>query len=349
MKAASAQLLSHLQSDVTTIAVCWKMTTAAGAVSGYTSHTSDLVVSGVTYRSAQGFDPTTTQTTAGLNVDNLNVKGFLDALGITDTDVNNGVYDGASLELFLVNWADLTQGTLKLRRGFLGNVRMTRVGFEAEIRGLLERLQRQILEVYTPGCRADLGDSRCGVPLNPGVWQASTAYTARTTGDAPTGSAVRPSTPNGRHFVCTVAGTSGGSEPTWNTTLGATTTDGSVTWTAIQALTVTGTVTSVTNKRIFADSTRNEADGYFLGGLITWTSGTNATLQMEVKQFTNGTTTFELVLPMRNTIQVGDAYSVYAGCDKAWTTCRDKFGNILNFRGEPFVPQEQSAAISAIR
>jgi len=41
------------------------------------------------------------------------------------------------------------------------------------------------------------------------------------------------------YFICTTAGTGGtGAEPTWNTTAGATTTDGSVTWTCLGATSV---------------------------------------------------------------------------------------------------------------
>lgn len=281
MKSAGSSLLTHLSSEVTSVAMCWKLTTATGTVLGFTSHSTDLVVSGVTYKSAVGFTPTAIQTGAGLNVDNLDVQGVLDALGIVEADVYAGVYDGAEVEVFLVNWANLNHGIMRLRKGFLGNVKIARQGFEAEIRGLLERFQRSIVEVYTPGCRADLGDARCTVDLG--------------------------------------------------------------------AFTETGTITSVTNRRVFADTTRTEADGYFLGGLLTWTSGNNSGLSMEVKQYTLATTQFELMLPMRYTVQVGDGYSVYAGCDKAWETCRDKFNNILNFRGEPFVPQTQDMAVSSIR
>lgn len=40
-----------------------------------------------------------------------------------------------------------------------------------------------------------------------------------------------PTTRNGYYYECTTAGTTGGSEPTWSTTIGGTTVDGSVTWT----------------------------------------------------------------------------------------------------------------------
>jgi len=61
------------------------------------------------------------------------------------------------------------------------------------------------------------------------AWQASTAYTEgdyvlRTTG-------VGSENVAGLFFVCTTAGTSGGTEPTWDTTAGNTTNDGTVVWT----------------------------------------------------------------------------------------------------------------------
>ena len=46
----------------------------------------------------------------------------------------------------------------------------------------------------------------------------------------------------------------------------------------------------------------------------------------------------ELFLNMPFTIQVGDEFRVYAGCDKRLATCRDKFDNIVNMRAEPFLP-----------
>jgi uncharacterized phage protein (TIGR02218 family) len=53
-------------------------------------------------------------------------------------------------------------------------------------------------------------------------------------------------------------------------------------------LTVTGSVTDVTDRRLFTDSSRSEPADWFGGGVITWTSGANAGLRMEIAQHVGG-------------------------------------------------------------
>ena len=104
----------------------------------------------------------------------------------------------------------------------------------------------------------------------------------------------------------------------------------------IATWTVTGSVTAVTSQSAFTDSVRAEAADYFKFGLLTFTSGDNDGFAMEVKDFATGA--FVLQQAMPNPIQVGDAYSVYAGCDKLLASCKTKFNNVINFRGFPHVP-----------
>lgn len=62
------------------------------------------------------------------------------------------------------------------------------------------------------------------------VWAATVAKSL--------GDMVRPTTPNNRVFKCTTAGTTGSSEPTWDTGIGNTTNDGSVVWETVDDVAV---------------------------------------------------------------------------------------------------------------
>lgn len=272
MKTISASLLAHLQSETTTLATCWLVTRLDQSVFGFTDHCTDLEIDGVTYRASTGYTATAIQSGSGLNVDNLDIEGALDSSTITEQDLLAGVWDFAAIEIFIVNYNDLSMGSMNLRTGNLGAVRVGRGMFIAELRGLMQRLQQAIGRLVMPACNADLGDSRCGINL-------------------------------------------------------LTFTDG----------TVSSSVDSVSSNRQFVASGLTQATQWFSGGLLTWTSGLNNGLSAEVKQFTSGGIV-ELYLAMSYTVSASDTFTITAGCDKALATCRDKFDNVVNFRGFPHLP-----------
>lgn len=82
------------------------------------------------------------------------------------------------------------------------------------------------------------------------------------------------------------------------------------------------------------------ADGWFSGGSISFTSGANVGARADVKQHKNlgGPAEIGLWAPLTQPLAVGDGFTILAGCDKSFTTCRDRFANLLNFRGFPFMP-----------
>jgi uncharacterized phage protein (TIGR02218 family) len=82
------------------------------------------------------------------------------------------------------------------------------------------------------------------------------------------------------------------------------------------------------------------ADGWFTAGKLTWMSGGNAGLAVEIKAHRLVAATAELDLWQRTAkaIAVGDVFRVTAGCDKRFATCRDRFANVENFRGFPHMP-----------
>lgn len=269
MKNLSVALLAHLGGDVTTLATCVKLTRLDAQSFGFTEHDEDLTIDGLTYKSLLGIEATGVDSQSGLNVDQLDVKGMLDLLGISEADIVSGRWDFAAVRVFMVNWADLSMSDYKLRRGTLGQLSVTN-SYVAEMRGVTQWLQQTIGEVYSATCKADLYDARCKV--NP------TAYTG------------------------------------------------------------TGTVGTVTlAQRQWTDAGLTHPNDYFTSGDVTWLTGANAGLSMEVKSF--AASTVGLQEPMPYVIAPGDTYTIRAGCLKRWDEdCGAKFDNQDNFRGTPFVP-----------
>lgn len=165
MKSISGNLATHLAGEVTTLATCWRVTRTDAQVFRFTDHVQDLVVDAQTYLAASGYTASAVVSSADLAVDNLDLEGVLDAATITEPDLLAGVWDYAQIETFRANYLVPADGVLWMRKGRLGQISLRRSTFVAELRGLAQALQQTIGEVYAPGCRADLGDARCGVNL----------------------------------------------------------------------------------------------------------------------------------------------------------------------------------------
>lgn len=108
----------------------------------------------------------------------------------------------------------------------------------------------------------------------------------------------------------------------------------------LASFTDSGTVTSVTSNQVFADSSLigTQADDYYNYGLITFTSGLNDGISREVKDYDDATGQITTFMPFPYAVAVSDTFDVYAGCDKRKATCRDKFDNVINFRGFDMIP-----------
>ncbi len=528
MKVVSATLTAHLAGPVTTLATCWRITRSDGTELFFTDHDRDLLFEGNVYEASSGYSRTAIANDSSLSVDNLDIEGVFDSAAVTEEELRAGLFDRAEVRIFLVNWAGPSMGSLRMRRGWFGEVILGEQGiFRTELRGMTQALQQRIGELYSPECRADLGDHRCRVPILPPEIARDTAYAVgdvvrvRTTGTpfsmalpivnggfeadgsgdgagfTPTGwslvsgdwdvhdasngelapaasgfyleggisasgelaqtidlvaggldpaqidadayrldvslsransflddlgrvivealdgsanvlatildtgfEAIVPEDswvergvsqaqlPSGaralrirllhqlvagsqsnaafndiaatvtdttasvptsadfenRLYRCVVAGTSALEAPSFDTTVGAQTTDGGAVFEVEEAWSRAGLVTDVTDRAVFVaevDEPR-AIDGWFAGGVLTWETGSNAGRSIEVKAWTQATGEIELFLPIGYAIESGDLFRIHPGCDKRLDTCIDRFANVLNFRGEPYVPGQDA-------
>ena len=176
MKTTPAALVAHMSTGTTTLAYLISITRTDGVVIAVTDHDQDITyppVSGTIYKASLGMDASAILATANMSVDNLEVTGFLSVLGVSEASLAAGVWDYAEARIIRVNWADLSMGDEKMKRGWLGEISSGGDKFVSEIRGLTQKLQGAIGEIFSPSCKADLFDSRCKIVATEGVWKFS--------------------------------------------------------------------------------------------------------------------------------------------------------------------------------
>jgi len=294
MKTVSPALKAHMSGGQTSLAYLWKLKRSDGLVLGFTNHDVDLAYDNgdgdgsVTYAAATGFANSAASSKSDLSVDNLEAVGFLDSSAITEGDLRAGLYDDADIKVLLVNWSDLTQGHMIVRRGTLGVVKMENGKFTAELRGLAHKLTTVLGASTGPICRAEFGSGLNGIDVDSKYLCLIDVTLFRQTG------AVAGGTPT--------------------------------TFTASATLLMVGSATPAAAA----------PDGWFADGIVKFTSGANSGQTFEIKSFVSGV--FTLFLPLSFPLAGGDTFEIEPGCNKTAGDCTNKFNNIVNFRGEPFIP-----------
>lgn len=195
MRSIPAALMNHLSADATTLAACIKITRVDSVVYAFTEHDGEITVSGQVYKPMLG-QRSKVAATEDLSIPNFDVATVIDDSDLKEDDLASGLFDNATAELFLVNWASPSDGTIPLLKGTIGEVRRAGAAFAGDLRGLMDRLSQAIGEKTSPSCRAVLGGSRCGADL--------TNFTTTGTVDTVT---------NRRSFTATFADLPTGSPP----------------------------------------------------------------------------------------------------------------------------------------
>lgn len=141
-------------------------------------------------------------------------------------------------------------------------------------------------------------------------------------------------------FQAQNAGVSGATAPAWGNLIGSTFADNGITWKCVPTFSTVTFVDHTPAPNQIVPVYIFNATGYYDGGLITWETGLNAGRTQEIKTWALGVLTlFERPFHLP---QEGDRFVLHPGCDKTRDTCVSKFSNILNFRGEPDVPGQDT-------
>lgn len=344
-----AALQTHLDGELKTLASLWHILRVDGVEHFFTDHDRDILYDGDLYVKGFGYDRTAIEDKRDFSVDNMEIRGVFDGSEITREQAVAGVLDGAQVTIRVVNYANLAQGVLVRRKGWLGALRQNNRGeFNVELRGLSQALSEGFNVQYTSSCRVDLGSSQCGVPVTSfsnretetryaeGQWMFVPEYPAVIWKCIATGftegSGYDPA-------IYSAASMSEGSQVT----------DGTAIFESVLRYDRDFTVISVTDRKTFVISVNEDRLGFFSDwynhGIIRFTYGENENLSFQIKDVemldsAGNDVQVNLYLRAAFTPQVGDIGVIYPGCNKSLTDCIRKFNNVLNFRGFPFIPGE---------
>ncbi|MDR3079109.1 MAG: DUF2163 domain-containing protein [Rickettsiales bacterium] len=107
-----------------------------------------------------------------------------------------------------------------------------------------------------------------------------------------------------------------------------------------QSYSFSGTIAALASETEFRTDSgpvATKPDDYFRYGLVKFLDGPSARVSIEVRQSRGGSIVTSVSLPRG--LEVGNQFSIIAGCDKKFSSCIEKFQNAINFRGEPNLPR----------
>lgn len=255
------------------LTICAKIVDKAGKIYSFTSLPYEIIIDNVTYYPSAGFNIIKAESNSQLSSSNISISILLSdnlpnqQIQIFTKDIINQSLDGAYVTIFYAN---------QNIHGYVGNITLRENTAIIEVLSLGAKLNKEIGDLYSPTCRASLGDSKCMVDLS--------SYSKN------------------------------------------------------------GVVQKVISNSIFIDNTRNESNDYFTDGHLTFTSGNNIGIAIQIKECINGQ--IKLIFSLHKPIAVGDCYIIKPGCNKRIATCSKKFNNAINFRGEPYIKDVNNSTLN---
>ena len=161
MKNITDEFKEVIKDTTTNLARCWKITLKNSEVFAFTTASEDFTYDGIKYNQVSANDVSDLNTNLDINNDTVKISNLICSDLISANDILSGKYDGASVELFIVDLKNLDKGKLSLINGRISDIEFKDNTFIANIKGLKDEIDKVIGDVYTPLCRASFCDKKC--------------------------------------------------------------------------------------------------------------------------------------------------------------------------------------------
>ncbi|MEM9740398.1 MAG: DUF2163 domain-containing protein [Pseudomonadota bacterium] len=156
------QLIPQGGQTLHTTCQCWTLYRKDGVVVRVTEHDTPLLIAGEAYTPGALIETSQFTLTSDFSAGEASVEGAIDSEAISNDDIVAGLWDGARVEIFRVDWRNAT------RLGHIWTGTFGQIVHEGErfsVRLLSQKAQflNLVGRAYTRQCDAVLGDARCGI------------------------------------------------------------------------------------------------------------------------------------------------------------------------------------------
>ncbi|ACT58957.1 DUF2163 domain-containing protein [Hirschia baltica] len=165
MKITDEEYAVRLETGAAKTCLCWRFKRKDGAVFGASDHDRLLEIDGVEYHPDRALSGVNFVNTSELSPGYVSGDGALSANFLTQADLANGLWDGASVSVWRVDW-EMPELKMHVWSGYLGEITHGAQAFHVELVCLKAQLERRIGRIYAGQCDAALGSARCGVDLS---------------------------------------------------------------------------------------------------------------------------------------------------------------------------------------
>ena len=165
MRHLSEDFAARLASGVTQTCLCWRLTRPDGLIIAVTEHDRELKVDGAQYEPSGALTASELTSSTGLQPGQAGAMGALSSEAISEEDLSAGLWDGARVDVFRVDWGS-PEDFVNVWSGRFSDITRGALGFEAELVSLKADFERPVGRIFSRRCDAVLGDARCGVDLD---------------------------------------------------------------------------------------------------------------------------------------------------------------------------------------
>lgn len=154
-------------------ATCWKIVRRDGQAYYFTSHDEEIYILGNTYVPCNSLSRSAVEISSELGTtDNMDITGIIADAAISTADLFAGAFDGATVEVYEVDWTPSPVSVKLLAAGTAGRLQQGDTGYKFEVVTASQKLQtKALLRQVTPTCKWELGSPNvagapgCGVDL----------------------------------------------------------------------------------------------------------------------------------------------------------------------------------------